>query len=87
MCEINKIYTTKDKNSILYVGKVCSNENIYQLKEITIENLPKVIFTMQWKIPTKFKLDSSSIKIFILNENKYIFVGRGKESEKPIFCK
>jgi hypothetical protein len=86
MCEINKVYTTKDKNSILYVGKVCSKEDIYQLKEIKIENLPKVIFTMQWKIPAKFRLDSSFSEIFILNENKYIFVGRGKENEKPIFC-
>jgi len=87
MCEINRIYTTKDKNSILYVGKVCSNEDIYQLKEITIENLPKVIFTMQWKIPAKFKLDSPFSKIFILDENKCILVGIGKENKKPIFCK
>lgn len=87
ICEISRIYTTKDKNSILYVGKVCSKEDIYQLKEITIENLPKIIFTMRWKIPTKFKLDFHSNRIFILDENKYILVGSGKENEKPIFCK
>jgi hypothetical protein len=87
MCEINRVYSAKDKNSILYVGKVCSKEDIYQLKEITIENLPKVIFTMRWKVPAEFKLDSSSSEIFILNENKYILVSSGKENEKPIFCK
>jgi hypothetical protein len=86
MCKINRIYSAKDKNSILYVGKACSKEDIYQLKEITIENLPKVVFTMRWKVPVEFKLDSSYSEIFILDENKYILFGKGKENGKPILC-
>ncbi|WP_299239865.1 hypothetical protein [Sulfurihydrogenibium sp.] len=86
MCEINCIYSAKDKNSILYVGKVCSKDGIYQVKEITIENLPKVVFTMRWKVPAEFKLDPDFSEIFILDKNKYILFGRGKENKKPILC-
>jgi hypothetical protein len=41
---------------------------------------------MRWKVPAEFKLDSDFSKIFILDKNKYILFGRGKENEKPILC-